>query len=100
MDDNDKTLPDIAGAQLPSDPLSRIEHVGKTLYGTEWRGRLADGMGVGRTTLWSWLSGSSKPPGDIDARLARAVRIEASYGQRRAARLAGIYSALATTKES
>lgn len=50
--------------------------VGTGLYGDEWRGRLAAGIGISRGTLWSIMSGSSRHKRDIDAAMVSLIERE------------------------
>ncbi|MBB5046868.1 transcriptional regulator with XRE-family HTH domain [Rhodopseudomonas rhenobacensis] len=97
MDPHDNHWSDVTDVKLPPDPIYRIKAISTTLYGTEWRSRIAEGMGVDRRALWQWLSGASEPPADLDSKLARAIRIEVAYGRRRASQLASLSRALALT---
>lgn len=50
--------------------------VGTGLYGEEWRGRLAAGIGISRGTLWSIMSGSNRHRRDIDAAMVALIERE------------------------
>lgn len=60
---------------LPDDQRSRISVVGTTLWGRDYRRRLAETLGISRTTLWKWMSGGGKRR-DIDADLLELLESE------------------------
>jgi hypothetical protein len=61
--------------RLPETLPGRIEFVGERLYGRDWRGAVARGLGVHRATLWRWLAGK-RTSRDIDADLVAMVETE------------------------
>jgi transcriptional regulator with XRE-family HTH domain len=54
---------------LPATVSGRLTLVGRTLFGTAWRAKLAEALGISRSTLWQWLSDRGKSKVDIDAEL-------------------------------
>ena len=62
-------------SSLPETLPGRIEFVGEKLYGRDWRGAVARGLGVHRATLWRWLAGK-RTSRDINADLVAMVDAE------------------------
>jgi hypothetical protein len=60
---------------LPSDTPGRIRTVGTHLFGSEWRKRMAAGLGISRSTLYLWLAGANTSR-DIDGDLIALLDAE------------------------
>ena len=74
---------------LPDDQPGRISEVGTTLFGRDYRRRLADALGISRTTLWKWLSGGGKRR-DIDADLEELLETERDAASERELAIANL----------
>jgi hypothetical protein len=60
-----------------------LEFTGGAVYGPCWRGRLASGLGISRSTLRLWLLGLAKSDRDIASELILLVdRERAATGTR------------------
>lgn len=74
---------------LPDDQPGRIAEVGVTLWGRDYRRRLAEALGISRTTLWKWLHGGGKRR-DIDADLEELLETERDAASDRQLKIADL----------
>ena len=74
---------------LPDDQPGRISEVGTTLFGRDYRRRLAEALGVSRTTLWKWLAGGGKRR-DIDGDLLELLETERDAASERELQIADL----------
>lgn len=73
--------------QTPKTLAQRLEYVGTALYGRHgWTGRLAKGLGIGRTMLWHYRNGE-RPDRDIDGELLALIEREREATTMRAVEL-------------
>lgn len=63
---------------LPITIRGRLTLVGRTLYGNSFRAKLAEGLGIGRSTLWQWMTdgGKRRAHRDVDAELIDLIDSE------------------------
>lgn len=74
---------------LPPSVPDRLRFIGVRLYGpTCWRGKLAAGLGVARSTLNLWLRGAYKSTRDIDAEIVDLLDRECDASAARSIELA------------
>ena len=60
----------------PKTLAQRLEYVGTALYGRHgWTGRLAKGLGIGRTMLWHYRNGD-RPDRDLDVEMIDLIERE------------------------
>jgi hypothetical protein len=76
-------------APLPDDQPGRISEVGTTLWGRDYRRRLAEALGISRTTLWKWMAGGGKRR-DIDADLEELLETERDAASERELQIADL----------
>jgi hypothetical protein len=55
--------------------IALLEHVGRTLYGGDWKGSLSRALGVRRRAVNNWLSGRNPIPSGIWRNLYEAMGI-------------------------
>ena len=79
--------------RLPETLPGRIEFVGEKLYGRDWRGAVARGLGVHRATLWRWLAGK-RTSRDIDADLVAMVDAKRDVAAARSVEIGALQRAL------
>jgi hypothetical protein len=79
--------------RLPETLPGRIEFVGERLYGRDWRGAVARGLGVHRATLWRWLAGK-RTSRDIDADLVAMVDAKRDVAAARSVEIGALQRAL------
>lgn len=78
----------MAKNSVPIDIPARLQFAGTEIYGAScWRGRLADGLGVSRSTLRLWLGGQYKSSRDIDGELVALIDRERDAGVERSLEL-------------
>ena len=85
-------MPD-AKTTLPEPLSDRLAYVGQALYGRDFHGALADGLGVHRATLWRWLSGK-RPQHDVDIDVLELLEREHAQSYDRAGDIAALKKAL------
>lgn len=62
---------------IPENQAERITLVGETVYGTDWRAKIARGIAIGRSTLYRYLAGKrSARPEEIDEELLKLMTVE------------------------
>jgi hypothetical protein len=85
---------------LPLKQDARIGLVGETLYGRDYRRRMADGLGISRSTLWEWIGGAGKNR-DIDGKLIDLLDAEADATTQRGLTISALRRRfLATRRQS
>ena len=72
---------------LPDDQPGRISEVGVTLWGRDYKRRLAAALNVSRTTLWKWMHGGGKRR-DIDGDLLELLETERDAASERELQIA------------
>ncbi|MBR0995612.1 hypothetical protein JQ580_33400 [Bradyrhizobium japonicum] len=75
--------------KIPKDLAGRLELVGRALYGTHWRKRLAEGLKVSRSTLHLWLGGT-RTDRDLDGELIELMDAERDACSERSIRITDI----------
>jgi hypothetical protein len=78
---------------MPETLPGRLSFVGQELYGRDYHGSLADGLGVHRATLWRWLSGK-RPQHDVDGDILELLDREHAQSYERAGDIAALKKAL------
>lgn len=74
---------------VPTSQAGRIKWVAERLYpGGRWRARIASALGIGRSTLYRYLSGRKRPVRKLDDELMLLVARERIASQRRTRDLA------------
>lgn len=86
--------------KLPADAPGRIGAVGTWLWGTTYRRKMAEAMGISRDTLWGWLRGSAKPHHDIDGRLLDLLESERDACAERGIQITALRKQLIARKAS
>lgn len=67
---------------LPPDTPTRLELVGTTLFGGNYKHRLAKALGMGRTKFWKVMSGHGKRA-DLDGDIIEVLDAEADAATQR-----------------
>ncbi|WP_375312832.1 hypothetical protein WHZ77_06010 [Bradyrhizobium sp. A5] len=75
---------------FPKDLPGRLELVGTTLYGSQWRRRLAAGLRIGRATLHGWMTGAWEPVRDVDGELIALLDSERDAAAARGLQIASL----------
>jgi hypothetical protein len=54
---------------MSNDPVHRLEGIGYTIYGREWKTPMAVTLGVARQTVFNWIGRTSATPRNLDEML-------------------------------
>lgn len=52
---------------------ARLEHLGRSLYGTRWKGALADALGVHKRVVQRWITGYFQIPNSLGDEIQQLI---------------------------
>lgn len=84
---------------IPRDLPARLQFYGRKIFGKCWKGPMAQGLGVDRSTLRLWLRGEYKSGRDIDGELIELIDRERDANAERSIELGELRKSVIKTSD-